>query len=147
LHFEGVFDVGAPRARVFDVVTDPKQVAGCMPDLQRVEIRSPDEFDVVVRVGVSFIRGDFALRFRIVEREPQAYAKLLAHGTGMGSAVDMEIVVRLSSGKGEMTSVNWIAEARVSGKIASLGQRLMETQAQRITKQFFDCFRQKLEKG
>jgi hypothetical protein len=145
LHFEGVFDTAAPRARVFDTVTDPDQVAGCIPDLQRIDVRSPNEFDAVVRVGVSFIRGDFALRFRMVEKNPRSYAKLLVHGTGLGSAVDMDLVVRMMEGKDGGTSMKWSADASVSGKIASLGQRLMESQAERIIKQFFDCLRRKLE--
>lgn len=145
MRFEGVFDAAAPRGRVFDTITDPNQVAGCMPGLQSVEVRSPDEFDAVVRVGVSFIRGDFALRFRTVEKNPQSYAKLLVHGTGLGSAIDMEIEVRIFEGKGGGMSMKWNADASVSGKIASLGQRLMESQAERIIKQFFDCLRQKLD--
>ena len=54
----------APRERVFDLMTDPHQVAQCMPDLQSLEVRSRDDFDATVRVGVSFIRGDFVLHLR-----------------------------------------------------------------------------------
>jgi uncharacterized protein len=146
LHFEGVFDVGATRAKVFELVTDPKQVAGCMPDLQKVDVRSPDEFDAVVKVGVSFIRGDFIMRFRTTEKDAPSSAKMMAHGSGLGSAVDMEIVVTLTEGKAGGTSMRWGADATVSGKIASLGQRLMESQAEKIIKNFFACFREKLER-
>ena len=147
MHFEGVFDVGAPRAKVFEVVSDPKQVAGCMPDLQKVDVKSPDEFDAVVKVGASFIRGDFTMHFRTTEKEPSSRVKMLAHGGGLGSAVDMEILVNLTEGKDGGTSMKWGADARVSGKIASLGQRLMESQAEKIIKQFFACFREKLERA
>jgi carbon monoxide dehydrogenase subunit G len=41
--------------------------------------------------------------------------------------------------------MSWQADATVSGKIASLGQRLMESQAERIIREFFECLRQKLE--
>lgn len=145
MRLEGVFDVKAPKELVFDMVTDPNQVAGCMPDLQRLEVRSADDFDAVVRLGVSFIRGDFALHFRTAEKVPHSSTKLLAHGTGLGSAVDVEIVVNLSEGEGGGTSMKWAAEARVSGKIASLGQRLLESQAEKIVKDFFGCLRQRLE--
>ncbi len=144
MHFEGVFDAGAPRTRVYEMVTDPNQMAECMPDLQKVQVRSPDDFDAVVKVGVSPIRGEFVLHFVTVEKEPPSGVKFGVHGTGLGSAIDMEIAVRLSEGKGGGTSMNWTADASVSGKIASLGQRLMESQAERIIKQFFGCLSERL---
>jgi len=145
MHFEGVFDTGVSESIVYALVTDPNEVAGCMPGLQKLDIKSPDEFHAVVRVGVSFIRGDFALRFRSIETEPPSHVKYAVHGTGLGSAVDMEIALAISTGKDGGASMRWQADATVSGKVASLGQRLMEAQAEKIIKEFFDCFREKLE--
>ena len=145
MHFEGVFGAAVPESRVYALVTDPMEVAGCMPGLQKVDIRSPDEFDAVVKVGVSFIRGDFVLRFRSIEKKPVSGAKFAVHGTGLGSAVDMEIGLAISAGEEGGSSMRWQADATVSGKIATLGQRLMETQSEKIIREFFECFRQKLQ--
>jgi carbon monoxide dehydrogenase subunit G len=117
-----------------------------MPGLQKVDVKSPDEFDAVVRVGVSFIRGDFTLHFRSTEKERASGARFAVHGTGMGSAVDMEITLAITAGKDTGASMKWQADATVNGKVASLGQRLMEAQAEKIIREFFDCFRQKLER-
>jgi len=143
--FKGVFEVGAPTERVFATMTDPEQVAKCMPDLRRLEVKSPDEFDAVVNVGISFIRGDFVVHFRWAEKTPEERVKLSAHGTGLGSAVDMEIVAAMRATKDAGTTMDWTVEARISGKLASLGQRLIEAQAEKIIKQLFDCLRQRLE--
>jgi len=143
MHFEGVFDAAAPESRVYDLVTDPSEVSGCMPGLQKVDVKSPHEFDAVVRVGVSFIRGDFSLHFRMVEKKPSG-AKFAVHGTGLGSAVDMEIALAISPGETGGSSMKWQADVSVSGKIASLGQRLMESQAEKIIREFFGCLGQKL---
>ena len=146
MQFEGTFDVGAPRERVFDLMTDPDQVAQCMPELQKLEVRSPSDFDAVVRVGISFIKGDFVLHFKTAQKDPPSSVKLLMHGTGLGSAVDMEIVAKLSEREEGGTSMKWMVEAKASGRIASLGQRLLETQAEKIVTQLFACLRQKLER-
>jgi len=147
MHFEGRFETRAPGSRVYALVTDPKEVAGCMPGLEKLEVKSPDEFSAVVRVGVSFIRGDFNLRFRTIEREAGSGAKFAVHGTGLGSAVDMEIFLAISPGEGGGASMRWQTDVQVNGKVASLGQRLMDAQAERIIREFFDCFRQKLERA
>jgi len=146
VHFEGRFDTRTQVSRVYALVTDPKEVAGCMPGLQNVDVKSPDEFVAIVRVGVSFIRGDFTLRFRTIEKEAGSSARFAVHGMGLGSAVDMEITLAISPGESGGASMRWQADAQVGGKVASLGQRLMETQAERIIREFFECFRQKLER-
>jgi carbon monoxide dehydrogenase subunit G len=145
LHFEGVFAVSAPRERVFGVVSDPDQVARCIPDLRRLDVKSAEEFDAVVGVGVAIIRGELSMRFRTVEKNPPSRFKLLAHGTGLGSAVDLEMVTELADAEGGGTSMKWTADATVSGKIASLGQGLMKSQTEKIIRQLFDCLRGKLE--
>ncbi len=145
MHFEGTIEVAAPRKRVFAAVTDPNRVARCIPDLKKLEVRSADEFDAVVKVGVSFVRGDFALVFRTVEKQAPSRVKLTAHGTGLGSAVDVSMETYLADTPSGGTSMKWSAEAQVSGKIASLGQRLVQSQAEKIIRQLFDCLRGKLE--
>lgn len=145
MRFEGVFATVAPRERVFGVITDPDQMARCFPDLRRLEVKSADEFDAVIGIRVAIIAGEISMHFRAVEKEPPTRAKLLGHGAGLGSAVDLEIVTELADGAGGGTSIKWAADAAVSGKIASLGQGLMKSQAEKIILQLFDCLRKKLE--
>jgi len=145
MQFKGVFEVGASKEHVFATMTDPNQVAKCMPDVRKLDVRSSDEFDAVVNVGISFIRGDFALHFRWVEKVPAESVKLSSHGTGLGSAVDMDIVAKMSGKADGGTRMDWTVDARISGKLSSLGQRLIESQAEKIVKQLFDCLHQKLE--
>ena len=40
-----------------------------------------------------------ALPFRMIEKKPQSHARLLVHGTLLGSAVEMEIEVTITEGK------------------------------------------------
>jgi uncharacterized protein len=145
LHFEGVFTVASPREKVFAMVTDPDQMARCMPDLRKLEVKSNDEFVAVVGTGISLVRGDISLHFRTVEKSPSARAKMVAHGTGLGSAIDVEMVTELTDVEGGRTAMRWTADANVSGKLASLGQGLIKSQAERIIRELFDCLRGKLE--
>jgi uncharacterized protein len=145
LHFEGTFDVKAPKEKVFSIIMDPNQISKCMPDLQKLDVKAPDDFTAVVRAGVSFIKGDFSLHFTTVEKTPPAHAKLLAHGTGIGSTVDMDTVMDLSTAQNGGTSMKWSADAKIGGRIASVGQRLLSSQAEKIIKQLFDCLKTTLE--
>ena len=145
MHFEGVFTVASPREKVYAVVTDPNQMGRCMPDLRKLEVKSKDEFVAVVGTGISLVRGDISLHFRTLEKSPPARAKVVAHGTGLGSAIDVEMVTELTDRQEGGTAMKWTADANVSGKLASLGQGLIKSQSERIIRQLFDCLRSKLE--
>jgi carbon monoxide dehydrogenase subunit G len=144
MHFEGTFSVKAPRKAVFDYLMDPRRISTCLPDLQRLDVKSDNEYTAFVKAGVSFIKGDFTMNFKVAEKTPPSHAKLVAQGTGIGSTIDLETVMDLSESGGS-TTMRWQAEAKVGGRIASVGQRLINGQAEKIIKQLFDCLKGKLE--
>jgi uncharacterized protein len=145
LHFEGTFDVKAPPEKVFTMMLDPNEISKCMPDLQKLDVKSQNDFNAVVKAGVSFMKGDFNLHFQTVERTPNSHAKMTAHGTGIGSTVDIDMLMDLANGSNGGTSMKWTAEAKIGGRIASVGQRLIQSQAEKIIKSLFDCMQGKLE--
>ncbi|HZW56821.1 MAG TPA: carbon monoxide dehydrogenase subunit G [Nitrososphaerales archaeon] len=145
MHFEGTFNVKAPKEKVFGMMLDPNQISQCMPDLQKLEVKSPDDFTAVVKAGVSFIKGDFTLHFTTVEKTPPTHAKLVAHGTGIGSTVDLDTLMDIADAQGGGTSMKWSADAKIGGRIASVGQRLLNGQAEKIVKNLFECLQTKLE--
>lgn len=144
MHFEGTFTVKAPKSKVFEFLIDPRKVSGCLPDLQRLDVKSADEFTAIVKVGISFLKGDFTMNFKVVEKEPPNHAKLSARGSGIGSVIDLETVMDLTESDGK-TTMKWVADAKVGGRIASVGQRLISSQAEKIIKQLFDCIQGKVE--
>jgi carbon monoxide dehydrogenase subunit G len=66
-------------------------------------------------------------------------------GKAPGSAVDLNGDMRLTEVDAEHTRMDWTAHVVVSGTIASVGARLLQGVAERLTGQFFDCLRSKLE--
>ena len=124
---------------------DPNQISKCMPDLQKLEVKSPDEFIAVVKAGVSFIKGDFTLHFTETDKTPPTHAKLVGHGTGIGSTVDLDAIMDLADSAASGTTMKWSSDAKIGGRIASVGQRLLNGQAEKIIKGLFECLQQKLE--
>ncbi len=101
-------------------------------------------FNAELKVGISFIKGDFLFKFNIVEKTEPTHARLKGRGMGMGSAVDLETTFDLMDEDGG-TKMIWKADATVSGGLASLGSRMMEDTALKQTTQLLECIRQQLE--
>jgi carbon monoxide dehydrogenase subunit G len=43
--------------------------------------------------------------------------------------------------------LNWFADVMISGAIASVAMRLLGSVTQKLSGQFFECAKQKIEKG
>jgi carbon monoxide dehydrogenase subunit G len=147
MHFDGQLDIAAPRDRVWAFVTDPQRVARCGPDVQRVEVVDPTHFKVVARAGIGPIRSTFALDVEFTETRPAEHAAVRTRGQAPGSAVEMTSTLDLADAATGRTTLTWTSDVSVSGKIASVGARLLQNAADKITQQIFACIKQELEGG
>jgi len=72
-------------------------------------------------------------------------AKIKAHGTAPGSAADVIATMRISKVEENITDLDWEAEINVMGTIASLASRMMGSVVGKLSAQFFDCVKAKIE--
>jgi carbon monoxide dehydrogenase subunit G len=137
MDFKGTFEVGVSSNDVYSFLMDPEKLSLCIPGLQKLDKVSDVEFIVLVRAGVAFIKDDFTIKFKLVESEVGKHAKFTGSGSGKSGTMDLVAVMDLIEASGK-TTMNWSATVNVGGKIGSLGQRVMSSQAQKIIKQMFD---------
>jgi carbon monoxide dehydrogenase subunit G len=145
LRFEGRTDVRAPRERVWGVLTDPQAMSTCLPDVQQLDVLGEGRFRAVVRVGVGFIKGNFAFDVTMSDLRPPAHAVLAGRGGGLGSAVDVRSVVDLVDGPGGGTTVQWTADVVISGPLATVGGRVLNNAVEKKAGELFDCLKARVE--
>lgn len=145
MNFEGSEEIKAPRQQVWDFVTNPNNLAQCLPDLKELKVQSEDKFDATVRAGIGFIKGDFKFRLALLDKVPPSHARLSGTGTGAGSSVDLEAVMDLTEIDGH-TKLNYKAAAKVGGAMATLAESMFQRKAQSIVIDVFSAVRKSLEK-
>ncbi len=147
MKFEGNVTINASQQEVWEFLTDPNNVAQCVPGLKSLEVVIPDkQFDVIASVGLGAVNVTFDASVEWVELEAPNLAKMKAHGTAPGSAVDVTSEMRLSSDENGITTLDWSADVVVVGTIASLASRLMPGITKKLSGTFFDCFKKQIEK-
>lgn len=142
--FQGTVEIKAPRDTVYAFLTNPEQVTQCAPDVQKLEPRPDGNFRVTVKAGVGFVKATFALDVVWLERDAPRAATARARGNAPGSAVDLTATMRLADTDGG-TRLDWQADVLVSGAIASVGARLLQGAANKITTDLFACVKTRLE--
>jgi carbon monoxide dehydrogenase subunit G len=146
MKFDGKVTINAPRDKVWAFVTDTEAVSKCAPGLDSLEVVTPDEkFKAVASVGFGTVKMTFVTDVEWVEMDAPKHAKMKAHGTAPGSAVDATTEMNLADGPDNSTEMTWTADVMVSGTIASLASRLMGSVTKKLTTAFFDCLKKQIE--
>jgi hypothetical protein len=145
-HFEGTVSIKAPREVVWAFLIDPHKVGGCMPGVESVEVVEGDrKFKAVAAIGFGTVKARFKGNAEFVEVEEPNWARLKAHGNAPGSAMDVVSLMRLSDGPDGTTDMAWSADITVLGTLASLASRLMGGITKKLSGEFFNCFKTKIE--
>lgn len=144
LKYEGELTIDAAYQDVWDFITTPERVGRCLPDLQELAVQDRHRFEATVRVGVGPVRGPFRLQVELAEEEPGAAASLRIRGAGMGSGLELASAVRLAPHGERATVVRWTAEGSVFGPLATVGGRILDSQARKTIEQLFDNIRRAL---
>lgn len=145
MEFSGTQTIAAPIEKVWTFLFNVDNVASCAPGFQSMEETGPEEWKAVVAVGVGAVKAKFTLDVTRPEMHEPEHMVVKARGKAPGSAVDMFGEMNLSAEGDEQTRMDWKANVVVSGTIASVGARLLGSLAERLTGQFFDCLKEKLQ--
>jgi carbon monoxide dehydrogenase subunit G len=145
-HFEGTITINAPREVVWAFLMDPYKVGACMPGVESVEVAAGDKkFKAVAAIGFGTVKARFKGDAEFVEVEEPNWATLKAHGNAPGSAMDVVSLMLLSDGEAGTTEMKWSADITVLGSLASLAARLMGGITKKMSADFFNCFKKKIE--
>lgn len=146
MKFAGTVEIAAPRDKVWAFVSDPVQVGGCGPGVDSVEKVDDTHYKATAKVGVGFISARFVGDIELVEQVAPDRAVIKVHGQAPGSAADATATMSLRDGESAATTLmDWSADVVIAGTLASVGARLIEGTANKLTAQTFDCVKAKLE--
>ena len=140
LQFSGAPEVEAPRDHVWKCLMDPQFVAKSAPGVESVQAIDDTHFKVVSGFGVGAIRLKFTMDVELSDIVPPETATMRARGKAPGSAIDVKSRITLEELGPARTRMSWAADSDVSGTAASVGARLMEGTAKKLTEQFWTDF-------
>lgn len=140
LSFSGAPEVAAARHEVWPRILDPHFVAKHGPGVESVEVLDPQHFKVITGFGVGSIKLRFGIDVELIEVIPTSRLTMKARGKAPGSAVEITATLGLEVLEITRTRLSWQADTEISGTVASVGARLMEGTAKKLTEQFWTRF-------
>ena len=140
MRLEGSFTVAAPQARVWARITDAALMAGCIPGCERMEKTDPTHFQAAATLKIGPVKATFKGNVALENLDPPHSATLKGEGQGgVAGFAKGEAQIVLTPEEGG-TVLAYTAKANIGGKLAQIGQRLIDGAAKQIADNFFQRF-------
>lgn len=133
---EGSYTFNAPRAKVWDILQDPKVLAQCLPGCEGLRETGPDQYEAMMKIGIAAVKGSYKGKVSIKDKQPPSHYVLSGEGSGGPGFMQGDVVIDLEESDGK-TVLKYSADAKVGGLIASIGQRMLGGVAKMMCEQFF----------
>jgi 2-furoyl-CoA dehydrogenase large subunit len=120
------------------MLLDADLLASIIPGAHSVEKLSPTHFRAEVTLGVGPVKGRYRAEIELSDLVPPTSAKLRGAAIGALGGADGEgqvTLVQTAAG----TRLSYTYEAKIGGKAASVGGRLLDAAARIVIRQFFEA--------
>ena len=149
MRFENSFDVDAPIDEVWATVLDVKRVAPTVPGATVLEQTGDDAYKVAIKVRVGPMSMTYRGEVEITERDDAAHRAVMKarakESRGQGTA-DADVIMQLTGGNGS-TSATVTTDVKLSGRVASMGQGVLQDVSGRLVQTFAQNLAKMLEGG
>ncbi|MBO9515219.1 MAG: carbon monoxide dehydrogenase subunit G [Variovorax sp.] len=136
------------QQQAWDALNDPETLKKCIPGCDRFELTGDNEYSVGLAVKIGPVSAKFSGKVTLSDiQAPDGY-KLSFEGQGgvAGFAKGSSGVTLKPAGDGaEGCELDYTVQAQVGGKIAQLGQRLIDGAAKSTADDFFKRFEAEMQ--
>lgn len=134
MQVSGEYTFDAPQDVVWTALQDPNILGSVLPGGQGFEAVSENEYTGVLSVKVGPVNGTFNGKITLTDVNPPDSYNIKVEGNGAQGYVNGHGGLALTP-QGDKTHMVYQGEAQVGGRIASVGQRLIDASAKSIIRQ------------
>jgi hypothetical protein len=131
---EGSYTFEAPRDVVWEALLDPDVLVNALPGTEKLEKVGENDYKGTLKIKVGPVQGQFQGTVTLSDLKPPKTYKMSVNGRGPAGFMRGEGNVRLEI-EGDTTVMHYDGDAQVGGRIASVGQRLIDSTSKQITRQ------------
>src|SRR6187402_2597053 len=132
MEIKGEYRIAAPRGKVFAALNDQAVLQACIPGCESLEKTSDTEMKAKVRMRIGPVSASFSGKVTLSDIDPPNGYRISGEGQGgvAGFAKGGATVALAEKDGGTLLSYN--VEAQIGGKLAQLGQRLINGAAKKL---------------
>jgi carbon monoxide dehydrogenase subunit G len=143
----GEVQLPATREAVWVKLNDPVVLKSCVPGCEQLDKTSDTEFQAIASIKIGPVKARWKGKVRLSDLDPPNGYKISGEGEGgvAGFAKGGATVALADKDGGTLLTYN--VEAQIGGKLAQLGQRLINSAAKKTADDFFANFAKAVQQG
>ncbi|MGC8644981.1 MAG: SRPBCC domain-containing protein [Thermoplasmata archaeon] len=142
MQLSGEFQVSQSREAVLSYLRDVSSVISTIPEVVSSETVDQGSARVVVKAGISAIKGKFNALIKI--REVGDEVEITANGSGSSGSISIKALFSPREENG-ITKVKWNVDMTVGGMIATMGSRVINGAVEKYVNALTESFRRRIE--
>jgi uncharacterized protein len=136
----GEVQLAATREVVWAKLNDATVLKQCIPGCEELDMSSPTEFQAIATIKIGPVKAKFKGKVHLTDMDPPNGYKISGEGEGgVAGFAKGAAVVKLTDKDGG-TLLSYDVESQIGGKLAQLGQRLVQGTAKKLADDFFAKF-------
>lgn len=144
MKINGTYQISATPERVWNKVMDPIILERITPGIKTLEATGEDTYNAISEIKLGPVRASFKGSLSIRDKVVMERCLLVIDQKSKSGNVVAEIGMTLIPVEGNKTMIQYTGEARMSGLLASMGQRIMSGVVDTLSKQFFQALEKEL---
>jgi carbon monoxide dehydrogenase subunit G len=145
MKLDGEYLFNGPREELWKLVRDPDVLATALPGTQSLNKINDNEFEGVMNIKIGPVAGAFSGRLVVSDEVPPASCTLTVEGKGAAGFVKGTGHVQLIEQADGKTLMKYTGDMQVGGKLASTGQRMIDTVSKSMVRQGLETLNKALE--
>jgi len=147
MDMQGNRQLSATQDQAWAALNNPDILKACIPGCEKFELTEENCYNVGVALRIGPVAAKFSGTVKLMDiQPPHAYALQFEAQGGVAGFGKGESKVSLTPNP-EGCELNYTVHSKVGGKIAQLGQRLIDGAAKSLAEDFFKRFEEELKKS
>lgn len=145
MELTGRYELDASPEVVWQALFDTAVLAAAIPGCEALEAQGEAAYDATVKLKIGPVSARFKGNVQITDADPSKSCRIVGQGSGgiAGYAKGGALVELEPNGEG--TVLTYTADAKVGGKLAALGSRLIQSTSRKLADRFFSEFANHLQ--
>ena len=141
----GAFTFNGPRQKVWDLLQDPDVLAKALPGTERLTLSGPDRYEGVMKVSIGpMTAAKFDVTVTLGDKQPPERFTMQIDGKGAVGFARGTASVALQDHADGGTAMEYTSDVQIGGRIASVGQRLIESVSRMMMRQALESLDREL---
>jgi carbon monoxide dehydrogenase subunit G len=133
--------IEASRDKVWEALNDPEVLKASIPGCEELIKHSETELEAKVKLKVGPVKATFGGKVTLNDLDPPNGYTIEGEGSGgVAGFARGSAKVHLEADGPDATILTYEVDAKIGGKLAQLGSRLIDSTAKRLAGEFFTSF-------